>query len=495
MERLFLECAVRAALLVAGTAIVLSVMRVKAAAAKHSVWAAMVLLMLVLPVWAAWGPKASLRLLPSSAQMNANSVIVPAVALSTTFQPSRLISIWPAVLLAVYLLGVCFLLFRLAIGTIRARRMVRTAVTRCGVHTSALCAAPVTVGFFHPVVIFPEHWPQWSQKQLDVVLTHEGEHARRRDSLVQWLALLNRALWWFHPAAWWLEHQLSALAEEACDNVVLARFHNPREYSECLIEMARSVMRSGARLNSVGMAMPGSSLHRRIRQILEWRSAPQISGMRMACVGVSCAITCTAFAIVTLDRAQKDFSPQSTSAAHPVPKFILGDIKIEGEVHDRSKIRDRILKAWAERDYGDDKELTNAVAEGIRADFQERGYFKVVVQGPVSRPLELVDGKQPELITAAIVEGDQFRLGALTIQNVPANRTLSIPTATLLDQFHIRTGDLFNMLEIRAGLDRLNELYGTRGFAEVEAAPDTKIDSPSHRIDLTLRITEGPHKP
>ena len=42
MERLFLECAVRAALLVAGTAIVLYAMRVKAAAARHSVWAAVV---------------------------------------------------------------------------------------------------------------------------------------------------------------------------------------------------------------------------------------------------------------------------------------------------------------------------------------------------------------------------------------------------------------------------------------------------------------------
>ena len=40
---------------------VLHVMRVKAAAVRHSVWAAVVLLMLVLPIWR--GPKASLRVL------------------------------------------------------------------------------------------------------------------------------------------------------------------------------------------------------------------------------------------------------------------------------------------------------------------------------------------------------------------------------------------------------------------------------------------------
>jgi hypothetical protein len=60
MERLFLECTIRAALLVATIAIVLYVMRIKSAATSHSIWAVVVQLMLVLPIWTAWGPKASL---------------------------------------------------------------------------------------------------------------------------------------------------------------------------------------------------------------------------------------------------------------------------------------------------------------------------------------------------------------------------------------------------------------------------------------------------
>ena len=65
MERLWLECAVRAALIVAAAAVVLSAMRVKDANAKHSVWAGVVAMMLLLPIWMAWGPEASLRVLPS----------------------------------------------------------------------------------------------------------------------------------------------------------------------------------------------------------------------------------------------------------------------------------------------------------------------------------------------------------------------------------------------------------------------------------------------
>ena len=68
---------------------------------------------------------------------------------------------------------------------------------------------------------------------------------RRRDPLIQSVALLNRAVFWFHPLAWWLERELSGLAEDACDGAVLSRGHEPREYAECLLALARSVMNAG----------------------------------------------------------------------------------------------------------------------------------------------------------------------------------------------------------------------------------------------------------
>jgi beta-lactamase regulating signal transducer with metallopeptidase domain len=497
MERLFLECAVRAALLVGATAIVLYAMRVKAASARHSVWTGVVALMLLLPVWTSWGPKVSLRLLPSVAPMTAREAIAPAGTLSSSLLPSPLLSNWEAILLGVYLLGLCLLLLRLVVGTTRARKLVRDAVLHDGMRASSLCAAPVTVGFFHPTVIFPEHWDRWPQAQLDAVLTHEREHARRRDSLVQWLALLNRALFWFHPVAWWLERHLSALAEEACDSAVLARGHDPREYSEYLIDMASSVMRSGARLNIAGMAMPGSSLPQRIRKILEGGPVPHISRKRMVYVCVVCAIACTAFASGTLDHARQDSSAQpAASAAHPATKFVLGDLKLEGDVHDRGGVRDRILKAWKDREYDDAKELAAGVAEtGIRADFQERGYFKVVVHEPVSQPLGLSDGNERILVIASVTEGDQFRLGTINIRNSVADRPLSISAATLRHQFHLRDGDLLNVSEIRAGLARLTQLYAAGGYSDASAAPDIRVDDASHRVDVMLQITEGPHTP
>ena len=89
MERLFLECAVRAALLVGATAFVLYTMRVRAATARHSVWSGVVALMLLLPIWTAWGPKAPLRVLPPLPQSIANKAKAPIEIFSTGVLRSR----------------------------------------------------------------------------------------------------------------------------------------------------------------------------------------------------------------------------------------------------------------------------------------------------------------------------------------------------------------------------------------------------------------------
>jgi beta-lactamase regulating signal transducer with metallopeptidase domain len=324
MPRLILECAVRAALIAVGTAAVLRLLRVKTAGARHAAWAGVLLLMLLLPVWTAWGPKAPVRMLPSASAPAASlPLILAAPALSAVSYPAAPAPRvqanhwnWRTSLAAVYLLGLLVLLLRLALGTLRAHALVRRAANCEGRLTSKSCTAPITVGWLRPAVILPESWRTWPQAQLEAVLTHENEHARRRDPLVQWLALLNRAVFWFHPLAWWLERRLSALAEEACDATVLARGHDPYEYSGYLLELARSVGRTGVRVNVVGMAMPGSSLPQRIRQILERAPAPRLTRARALCLAVACAMVSVVFAAATVDR--QPFVPDPPLPPAPV---------------------------------------------------------------------------------------------------------------------------------------------------------------------------------
>jgi outer membrane protein assembly factor BamA len=174
----------------------------------------------------------------------------------------------------------------------------------------------------------------------------------------------------------------------------------------------------------------------------------------------------------------------------------LGDLRIEGDVHDRDGVRDRILTAWKDREYDDDQKLVDEVfMRGIRLDFQGRGYYKIFAHDPVWKPLDLLDGKQRILIIASLEEGDQYQLGTLTFQNVASERALSIPSETLRGLFHIRNGDLLNVKEIRDGLGRVKRLYQTRRYADEKTKPDVKADDASHRVDIILSIAEGPRTP
>jgi bla regulator protein blaR1 len=384
MTRFFLECTIRAALIVGGTAIALYAMRVKVASVKHRVWTAVLLLMLALPCWIAWGPKAPVRILPATIENLAAAVAVQPAS-TTAVGTGRAASRVPAsasaerffstseeIFLGLYLCGTLILLARLAIGTAKARALARLstplpagnesiadplvdkgsippdlssripAAFRRGegpavdfliattdslstqrqpatLRASAACAAPVTVGFLRPTIILPENWRSWSESQLAVVLAHEREHVRRRDPLVQWLALLNRAVFWFHPAAWWLERELSALAEESCDAAVLAQGHDPEIYAETLMHMARAVMDSGARVNVAGAAMPGVRLAQRIRQIVDAAPSARISIARAACVVAISVVVCFGLVAVTLTPAQ--------SRDTPLPSFEAASIK------------------------------------------------------------------------------------------------------------------------------------------------------------------------
>ena len=328
-----IEFAIKAVLIAVGTAGVLRILNVRTAAARHAAWAGVVVVMLLLPVWTVWGPKVAWHLLPPLPDLAATHTIATAdtfeLAIGPPVSPRHPSWNWTACLLGVYLLGVAVFLVRLALGTLQAQLLVRRAFHRDGKLFSGACGAPVTVGWLRPVVVLPESWSQWPAAQLDAVLTHEHEHARRRDPLFQWLALLNRAVFWPHPLAWWLERRMAALAEEACDAVVLAHGHDPRDYSKYLIDMARSVATNGARIQVWGMAMPGGFLEQRIRRILEGGPMPRLSRPRLVGACIACAATSAAFATSTLDHQRPARQPfqAARSNGNPAVPLLLAQIQ------------------------------------------------------------------------------------------------------------------------------------------------------------------------
>ena len=335
MELSILEWSLRALLMAGGTGLVVSALRVRGASLLHRAWTAALVAMLLLPVWTQWGPSVTARVLPAAPVLARFDVPAPEISLSAVspqaippqaerplarIEANRLAPHssgpnWQMMLLTLYLAGFAGMLLRLIAGTVKVRSMMRQAREADGFATSPLCAAPVTIGWIHPILLLPDCWRAWPAGKLEAVLLHERAHIRRRDPLVQWLALLNRCVFWFHPVAWWLERKLAALAEEACDAAVLDGGHAPHDYARYLIEIARSVNIGGARVRWAGaVAFSDGKLPRRIRRIMDAAPATTTSRAKSIASASLCALLLTTFLACNLGRPSGRVPGQITMA-------------------------------------------------------------------------------------------------------------------------------------------------------------------------------------
>ncbi|PYV68392.1 MAG: hypothetical protein DMG97_24895 [Acidobacteria bacterium] len=130
-----------------------------------------------------------------------------------------------------------------AIAEFRASRPVEVC-------SSTRVRVPTAVGFFKPTVLLPE-WvlTEVSERDLTAVILHELAHLQRRDDWTNLAQKLLGAIFFFHPAVWWVERKLALEREMACDELVLAKTGNRHAYAECLVSLAeKSFARHGIAL-------------------------------------------------------------------------------------------------------------------------------------------------------------------------------------------------------------------------------------------------------
>jgi hypothetical protein len=310
------ESAIRATLIALSTALILRLLRVAAPSMLHAAWSAVTVVMLLLPAIVLWAPKAMIPVvsvdrvtLPLLHQLSEAS---PATARSIRAEspPPEDHGAWRP-LIVVYVTGVLVFALRLAVGLQQARRLGRSAQMIAGRLTHPGCVTPITVGVLKPTVILPTTWQEWSSSDLAAVLVHEQEHVRRNDPLVVLIALVNRAVFWFHPLAWWLHRQVARLAEEACDVAVVSRGHEARNYAECLRRFAVLTAAARGRWNSLGLQMPGRGVAARIDRILAGGPQPPPSRTHLAATALLCSTAVIICAAAT---------PTSSAQSQPLPQ-------------------------------------------------------------------------------------------------------------------------------------------------------------------------------
>ncbi|MFZ0922737.1 MAG: M56 family metallopeptidase, partial [Candidatus Acidiferrales bacterium] len=240
---------------------------------------------------------------PVAANISAASAptAISANSLASAAPVRRVVIPWTALVLGIYLLGVAMLSTRLLVGVWFSRRLERAAqnIISEDIHgrealrllrfrscvaglasvprlkESDMLAVPATVGVRRAVILLPADWRTWTEEQLDAILAHEVSHVARRDALTQLLSLVHRAIFWFSPLGWWIDKQLTDLAEQASDEAALAGGADRTRYAETLLGFFAQLGAAPGRVWWQGVSMAKAAktgrAERRVDRILAWK--------------------------------------------------------------------------------------------------------------------------------------------------------------------------------------------------------------------------------
>lgn len=350
-----IELALKVTALLGAAWVAAALLRGRAASTRHAVWIGLMTASLVLPVLAALTPRIELAWLPADPpgvsqppqaagrtfDALPHGLVEPSVpAASSASSPAAATWIAPTIsqaLLAGWFLVALFLVVRL----VAAHRHARRALDVCAAPSDDLVGAvasvarelgmspppirvaaagtmPAVIGVMRPSIVLPLDAASWTAERLRVVLLHECAHVRRRDTMLQVVANVAAAAYWWHPLAWIASRRVARERELACDDLVMATGTPGAQYAEHLLEIARS-LRSSRHPALAALAMARTSeLEGRLIALLEDRPRPARPARALA-LGVALALAAVSIAPLTIV-AQHAAVVVDTPAMEPAAK-------------------------------------------------------------------------------------------------------------------------------------------------------------------------------
>jgi len=225
-------------LLVGLAAFVPAALRLRLPGARLAYWHVLLAACLLLPLVRPWKQEVA-----GTVQVSTSVAVVVPV------QPAPRRSLPPASEIALLLLaaGALARLGWLAAGFWKLRQYRRHSQplepasswsVEADLRISGDLASPVTFGARRPVVLLPARFPEFDAHMQEAILCHEILHVRRRDWLFTVVEELVRAVFWFHPAIWWLLGEIGLAREQAVDRQVVELTKSRDEYVDALLAIA-----------------------------------------------------------------------------------------------------------------------------------------------------------------------------------------------------------------------------------------------------------------
>ena len=204
----------------------------------------------------------------------------------TQLAPIHFSAAWPLPLLGAWALIAALLLGRLAWSYGYVRWLARTSTPldaswqqrarrltgspRVRVRGSRETPVPAVIGLRAPAILIPQSLlARLTSADIDQILLHEWAHIRRRDHWTNYLLEFAQALFFFHPAVWWIGRGLRLEREIACDDFVVCATGAPVPYAGCLAKLVELNSCPPVSL-SPGAAGDSRDLFRRVERLLAW---------------------------------------------------------------------------------------------------------------------------------------------------------------------------------------------------------------------------------
>lgn len=219
-----------------------------------------------------------------------------------------------AMLLA-WLVITSVLLVRLVIGMwlIRRQRQSWTVREVDGVQVLITpSTGPAVIGLRRPAIVLPRWALALDAELRQIVLRHELEHVRARDTVLRLLGAIVTALMPWNIPLWWQADRVALAIEVDCDARVL-RAHTGRErYGLLLLAVAQ---RQSIVMFAPALSEPTSHLERRIRAMKHAtpRRPLVVAACLSAAAAISIALACEAPSPDAATSPRSEQSPPATS--------------------------------------------------------------------------------------------------------------------------------------------------------------------------------------
>lgn len=225
----------------------------------------------------------------------------------------------PYILLALWLCGVLFLLLRWSRDWWAIRVTLRSASRislpmEVPVFSTSSMIEPGIVGILRPALLLPEKIvDRLSAPQLRSILAHESCHVHRRDNLTAAIHMAVEAIFWFHPAVWWIERRLIEERERACDEAVLQLGNEAEVYAESILNVCKFYTESPIACMS---GVTGSDLKQRIVRIMTKQVALKLDLSRkllLSTVAIAAISTPMVFGLLHITEVHAQSAPANST--------------------------------------------------------------------------------------------------------------------------------------------------------------------------------------